>query len=93
MCGRSMPCALACPLSLPTVPAFLPPVRPQMALFREQARDVDIIITTALMPGKRAPVLITRDMVRGAGRDGRKPWAGAGTVDGGEGESRACCCL
>jgi hypothetical protein len=35
----------------------------QMALFREQAREVDIIITTALIPGKRAPVLITRDMV------------------------------
>ncbi|PSC75741.1 NAD(P) transhydrogenase, mitochondrial [Micractinium conductrix] len=38
-------------------------VEAEMALFREQARDVDIIITTALMPGKRAPVLITRDMV------------------------------
>ncbi len=36
---------------------------PQMALFGEQARDVDIIISTALIPGKRAPVLITRDMV------------------------------
>jgi NAD(P) transhydrogenase subunit alpha len=34
-----------------------------MALFREQAREVDIIITTALIPGKKAPVLITRDMV------------------------------
>ena len=39
------------------------PVCPQMALFGEQARDVDIIISTALIPGKRAPVLITRDMV------------------------------
>jgi NAD(P) transhydrogenase subunit alpha len=35
----------------------------EMALFREQAREVDIIITTALIPGKKAPVLITRDMV------------------------------
>ena len=36
----------------------------EMALFREQARDVDIIITTALIPGKPAPKLITADMVR-----------------------------
>lgn len=34
-----------------------------MKLFAEQARDVDIIITTALIPGKKAPLLITRDMV------------------------------
>jgi len=34
-----------------------------MALFAEQARDVDIIITTALIPGKPAPKLITADMV------------------------------
>lgn len=26
------------------------------ALFAEQCRDVDIIITTALIPGKKAPV-------------------------------------
>ena len=42
---------------------FRLPDRLQMALFREQAREVDIIITTALIPGKRAPLLITRDMV------------------------------
>jgi NAD(P) transhydrogenase len=36
-----------------------------MALFAAQAKEVDIIITTALVPGKRAPVLITRDMVEG----------------------------
>ncbi len=36
----------------------------EMALFAEQARDVDIIITTALIPGKPAPKLITADMVR-----------------------------
>ncbi len=32
-------------------------------LYAEQARDVDIIITTALIPGKPAPRLITADMV------------------------------
>ncbi len=35
----------------------------EMALFREQAKRVDVIITTALIPGKKAPVLITEDMV------------------------------
>jgi H+-translocating NAD(P) transhydrogenase subunit alpha len=35
----------------------------EMALFRAQAADVDIIITTALIPGKPAPKLITADMV------------------------------
>ena len=32
-------------------------------LFEAQAREVDIIITTALIPGKKAPELITKDMV------------------------------
>lgn len=36
----------------------------EMALFAEQAKDVDIIITTALIPGKTAPELITEEMVR-----------------------------
>ncbi len=36
----------------------------EMALFAEQARDVDIIITTALIPGKPAPKLITTEMVK-----------------------------
>ncbi|WP_115719001.1 Re/Si-specific NAD(P)(+) transhydrogenase subunit alpha [Gallaecimonas mangrovi] len=36
----------------------------EMALFMEQAKEVDIIITTALIPGKPAPKLITRDMVK-----------------------------
>ena len=31
----------------------------EMKLFAEQARDVDIIISTALIPGKPAPLLIT----------------------------------
>jgi len=35
----------------------------EMALFLQQAKDVDIIITTALIPGRPAPVLITEDMV------------------------------
>jgi NAD(P) transhydrogenase subunit alpha len=34
-----------------------------MALFAEQAQDVDVIVTTALIPGKPAPKLITKDMV------------------------------
>ncbi len=32
-------------------------------LYAEQAKDVDIIITTALIPGRPAPELITKDMV------------------------------
>jgi NAD(P) transhydrogenase subunit alpha len=35
----------------------------EMALFAQQAKEVDIIISTALVPGKAAPVLITEDMV------------------------------
>jgi NAD(P) transhydrogenase subunit alpha len=35
----------------------------QMAMFARQAMEVDIIITTALIPGKPAPVLITEAMV------------------------------
>lgn len=35
----------------------------EMNLFKEQAKDVDIIITTALIPGKPAPKLITKDML------------------------------
>ena len=39
-------------------------IKAEMALFAAQAKDVDIIITTALIPGKPAPKLITADMVR-----------------------------
>lgn len=39
-------------------------IEAEMALFMEQAKDVDIIITTALIPGKPAPKLITEDMVK-----------------------------
>lgn len=35
----------------------------EMKLFMEQAREVDIIITTALIPGKPAPKLITQEMI------------------------------
>lgn len=35
----------------------------EMALFAEQAKEVDIIVTTALIPGKPAPKLITKEMV------------------------------
>lgn len=38
-------------------------IQAEMALFAAQAKDVDIIVTTALIPGKPAPKLITRDMV------------------------------
>jgi NAD(P) transhydrogenase subunit alpha len=36
----------------------------QREMYAKQAREVDIIITTALIPGKPAPRLITADMVR-----------------------------
>ncbi len=36
----------------------------QRAMYAQQAREVDIIITTALIPGKPAPKLITADMVK-----------------------------
>jgi H+-translocating NAD(P) transhydrogenase subunit alpha len=42
-------------------PAFL---EAEMALFRAQAKEVDVVITTALVPGKRAPVLLPDDIVR-----------------------------
>ena len=36
----------------------------EMALFAAQAKEVDIIITTALIPGKPAPRLISAEMVK-----------------------------
>ncbi len=41
-------------------PAFL---EAEYALFRAQAKEVDIVITTALIPGKPAPKLWFKDMV------------------------------
>ncbi len=38
-------------------------IKAEMALFADQAKEVDIIITTALIPGIKAPVLITQEMV------------------------------
>ncbi|PTB78829.1 PNTB-domain-containing protein [Trichoderma longibrachiatum ATCC 18648] len=38
-------------------------IEAEMKLFKEQAKDVDIIITTALIPGRPAPKLITLDML------------------------------
>ena len=42
-------------------PAF---IRAEMAMFAAQAKDVDIIITTALIPNRPAPILITEEMVK-----------------------------
>lgn len=41
-------------------PAF---IEAEMALFAAQAKEVDVIITTALIPGKPAPRLISSEMV------------------------------
>ncbi|MCC8381307.1 Re/Si-specific NAD(P)(+) transhydrogenase subunit alpha [Xenorhabdus sp. PB30.3] len=38
-------------------------IKAEMELFSAQAKEVDIIVTTALIPGKPAPKLITREMV------------------------------
>jgi NAD(P) transhydrogenase subunit alpha len=40
-------------------------IEAEMKLFAEQAAEVDIIVTTAMIPGKKSPVLITGEMVRG----------------------------
>ncbi|KAL1989987.1 hypothetical protein VTN49DRAFT_7184 [Thermomyces lanuginosus] len=39
-------------------------IEAEMRLFMEQCREVDIVITTALIPGKPAPKLITKEMIR-----------------------------
>ncbi|SFN71708.1 Re/Si-specific NAD(P)(+) transhydrogenase subunit alpha [Xenorhabdus japonica] len=38
-------------------------IKAEMELFAAQAKEVDIIVTTALIPGKTAPRLITKEMV------------------------------
>lgn len=38
-------------------------IKAEMALFATQAKEVDIIVTTALIPGRPAPKLITKEMV------------------------------
>jgi proton-translocating NAD(P)+ transhydrogenase subunit alpha len=44
----------------------LPPefYKQEQDLIRRHSKDADVIITTALIPGRRAPLLITEDMVR-----------------------------
>ena len=42
-------------------PAF---IKAEMEMFAAQAKDVDIIITTALIPNRPAPILITEEMVK-----------------------------
>lgn len=39
-------------------------IKAEMELFAQQAKEVDIIVTTALIPGKPAPKLITTEMVK-----------------------------
>lgn len=36
----------------------------EMALFAKQCKEVDIVITTALIPGRKAPILITKDHIK-----------------------------
>ena len=52
----------------------------QREVFAKQAKEVDIIITTALIPGKPAPKLITAEMVQldEAGQRDRRHGRGAG---------------
>ena len=38
-------------------------IKAEMDLFANQAAEVDVIVTTALIPGKPAPKLITKEMV------------------------------
>ncbi|PWA26732.1 hypothetical protein CCH79_00000814 [Gambusia affinis] len=38
-------------------------IEAEMKLFAKQCREVDIVISTALIPGRRAPILITKPMV------------------------------
>ncbi len=38
-------------------------IEAEMALFKEQAKEVDIIITTAQIPGKKAPELILKEHI------------------------------
>ncbi len=38
-------------------------IKAEMDLFAKQCKEVDIVITTALIPGKKAPILITKEMI------------------------------
>lgn len=39
-------------------------IEAEMKLFSDQCKDVDILISTALLPGNKAPLLITEEMVK-----------------------------
>ena len=43
-------------------PAF---IKAEMEMFAAQCKEVDIVITTALIPNRPAPILITEEMVKG----------------------------
>jgi NAD(P) transhydrogenase subunit alpha len=38
-------------------------IEAEMRLFKQQAHEVDVIVTTALVPGRKAPVLLPTDVV------------------------------
>ncbi|XP_041091914.1 NAD(P) transhydrogenase, mitochondrial [Polyodon spathula] len=38
-------------------------IEAEMKLFAKQCQEVDIVISTALIPGKKAPILFTREMI------------------------------
>ena len=38
-------------------------IEAKMAHFAKQCKEIDILITTALIPGRPAPKLITREMI------------------------------
>lgn len=40
-------------------------IEAEHALFAKQCKEVDVVITTALIPGKKAPVLILKEHVLG----------------------------
>ena len=46
-------------------------IEAEMALFAKQCKEIDILISTALIPGKRAPILIKK--VRGRRKEWKKP--------------------
>ena len=58
-------------------------IKAEMALFAEQAKDVNIVVTTAMIQGKTAPKLITKEMV-----DSMKP--GSVIVDMAAGSGGNC---
>jgi len=39
-------------------------MKAQLAMTKDEARKADVVITTALIPGRKAPILVTEDIVR-----------------------------